>query len=712
MIGELLALAQQEKTPVVLIDRDDIVVRESCILDIKLPFVRDENGDGLVHVVGDDIFVQLGKAAIVGCAPGTAPDACTGTAITVTGKNVLVRGGFIAGFKAGIVARGADGLVIDGVSFSDMFRQRLRSTPEAEDQADWLWPHENDGDEWLTNYGAAIYVAESKGVTLRNNFARSGQNGICLRRVDESQLYDNDMSFLSGWGLALYRSSKNVVSRNSFDFCIRGYSHGRYARGQDSAGILCFEQSSDNLFVENSATHGGDGFFGFAGNEALDGPLPDHKGVGCNRNLLYGNDFSYAAAIGIEMTFSRDNRFELNRLEGCNYGIWGGYSNHTLVIGNEISGNALSGIAVEHGSDWVISLNQFSNNARALEFWWDEDADLLSKPWAKVNPTQVRGLALQFNSFRDDRVQLELRGATTDVVWLGEGAVRERWTGDGLESVTVVERGGRATQYEQTNFDTPLPGKRVAVGALKRFDGRDKIIVTEWGPYDWRTPMLQRIEDRGGAHAWRLLGDEMPIGVDAGVEVKTKLDVSVSPAVITVSPRKPGAATPYELVVQVPSKAVLRGKAVLIDCEWNIGVFAYATDPRENLEAWHTEAQSAQFFSLPHLKLNFGRGSPSDLTGVPEAIVAAQLRRDHFGTLASTRVKLAAGRWRATTNSDDGVRVWIDDALMIDNWTWHPPTLDTTTFDVDGTRETVFRVEHFELDGFALLELALEPVAK
>src|SRR5687768_18079716 len=39
------------------------------------------------------------------------------------------------------------------------------------------------------------------------------------------------------------------------------------SRGQDSAGILCFEQSSDNLFAENSATHGGDGFFGFRSEE-------------------------------------------------------------------------------------------------------------------------------------------------------------------------------------------------------------------------------------------------------------------------------------------------------------------------------------------------------------------------------------------------------------------------------------------------------------
>ena len=40
-------------------------------------------------------------------------------------------------------------------------------------------------------------------------------------------------------------------------------------RGQDSAGIFVFEQNCDNVFAENSATHGGDCFFGFAGKEAI-----------------------------------------------------------------------------------------------------------------------------------------------------------------------------------------------------------------------------------------------------------------------------------------------------------------------------------------------------------------------------------------------------------------------------------------------------------
>ena len=56
----------------------------------------------------------------------------------------------------------------------------------------------------------------------------------------------------------------NVIARNACDYCIRGYSHGVYNRGQDSAGILMFEQCSRNVIADNSVTHGGDGIFGFA----------------------------------------------------------------------------------------------------------------------------------------------------------------------------------------------------------------------------------------------------------------------------------------------------------------------------------------------------------------------------------------------------------------------------------------------------------------
>jgi parallel beta-helix repeat protein len=703
----------QDKLQTVLVEHDDTEIARSCTVDTNSTVLVDANGDGLIHVVGSDIVVQFARTPFTGSAPNVPPDEYKGIGVRVSGKNVTLRGAIVQGFKAGIVANKCDGLVLEGCEVSNNYHQHLKSTPQAEDGADWLYPHHNDADEWLTNYGAGIYVSESNNVTLRYNRSRNGQNGICLRRVNDSKIYDNDMSWMSGWGLALYRCSKNVVSHNSFDFCIRGYSHGVYARGQDSAGILCFEQCCDNVFAYNSATHGGDGFFGFAGSEALEGEMPSHEGVGCNRNLLYGNDFSYAAAIGIEMTFSFDNRFEKNKLAGSNYGVWGGYSQGTAIVDNEIAANTISGIAIEHGSRWDINHNSFAKNERAIELWWNENPGFATNPWGKVNPTDSSRYTIRDNRFDADKVQLELRGGTKQVLWYPnqDGADRSHWRID--DKSEVIDFGGVHDILEFTYHDRleKLPGKRVAVGALKPLEGRDKIIITEWGPYDWHAPYLQRVSDRGEAHVWRLLGDEMPLSLVAGQDVVVKLDASVQPAEIVVSPRKPGTAAAYELVAQMPSKAVLKGKAVLLACNWHIGVFAYKNDPREKLDAWHDEAKSAVFFDAPRLKLDYGMGGPSDLPNAPDAIKAAKLPKEHFGTIATTSVLLPKGDWQLKTNSDDGVRVWIGGVLMVDNWTWHGPTVNVANFDVDGTKPIELRVEHFELDGFSVLEVELERVS-
>lgn len=50
--------------------------------------------------------------------------------------------------------------------------------------------------------------------------------------------------------------------------------------------MLVYEQSSANTFYKNNVTHGGDGFFLWAGQTTMD----TGKG-GCNDNLLLENDF-------------------------------------------------------------------------------------------------------------------------------------------------------------------------------------------------------------------------------------------------------------------------------------------------------------------------------------------------------------------------------------------------------------------------------------
>ena len=635
--------------PVVIVDRDNVEVDQSCIVEIHADLIEDSDRNGVIHIVADDITVEFfrepPKRELIQVAEGTPWDAIEGIGIRIDGrKNVTLRNAHAHRFKVGIYATNADGLTLENCDVAGGYQKRLGSTPEQEDSSDWLWPHANDNHEWMNRYGAGIYVEDSDNVTIRGCFARRRQNGIILDNVNDSRIYDNDCSFLSGWGLAMWRSNRNMVSRNAFDFCVRGYSHGVYSRGQDSAGILMFEQCSDNIIAENSATHGGDGFFGFGGSEALGekwlaeerARLRKETGVesvdhlivypaeliefckdrGNNRNILIDNDFSYAVAHGIEMTFSFDNQFIGNRIEGCGFcGVWGGYSQRTLIVDNDFircgfPGNGLErgGVNIEHGRGNRIQDNRFDGNACGVHVWWDEDPHLMPMAWSKANDPRlfeereggiVRSEVAQprmlpsidefiaGNSFTLDRVGVQTRNGDrimfVDNTFRGVG--REL---DNTDSQIITEV-FHVPGWERPEI-APLGEKR-PVGARAALAGRHNIIVTEWGPYDWRGPLLHQVARENGSHVYHLLGELRHDRVSSsdGVSVQVLERPDDGPHFV-VKPEQPGSITPYEITVETPRGAVT-ASGVIIDTEWNVRFFPYQTDPRDDPGAWRAESE-------------------------------------------------------------------------------------------------------------------------
>jgi parallel beta-helix repeat protein len=479
---------------------DDTRIERSGRVELPQGVLRDARGDGVLQIAGEGITVEL-AGELRGAAEGEAADGFTGVGIRVTGKNVTLRGARVAGFKVGIHAVGADGLVLEDCDVSGNFRQRLKSTKEKEAEEDWLNPHANDGREWFTSYGAGIYVERASGVTVRRCRARAGQNGLVLDRCEKATVYDNDFSFLSGWGIALWRSSDNVIARNACDFCIRGYSHGVYNRGQDSAGILLFEQCSRNVIAENSATHCGDGFFAFAGQEALGGVPPpaadfDYTGRGCNQNRIVRNDFSYAAAHGLELTFSFGNEISENRLVGnaiC--GIWGGYSRGTRIERNTIEDNGAQGyglerggVNIEHGQENAIRFNKFRGNACGVHLWWDEDSHLAELPWVRANGHASRDEILHMNWFDADALGVHLRGSTSVLT------SRNRFLGVPKEFDAGAEAQVRVSEAHDQSGEPlvglapglELPGTARPVGARPTLRAREKIVIDAWGPVEPR----------------------------------------------------------------------------------------------------------------------------------------------------------------------------------------------------------------------------------
>ncbi len=94
------------------------------------------------------------------------------------------------------------------------------------------------------------------------------------------------------------------------------------------------------------------------------------------------------------------------------------------------------------------------------------------------------------------------------------------------------------------------------------------------------------------------------------------------------------------------------------------------------------------------IDFNWGGGSPG--TGVPV---------DNFSTRWQRYVWLDAGTYRFTLSVDDGVRLWVDDHLLIE--AWQDPQV--ATFQADATLSQGYhrvRLEYYEAGGWAGVQLS------
>jgi len=96
-------------------------------------------------------------------------------------------------------------------------------------------------------------------------------------------------------------------------------------------------------------------------------------------------------------------------------------------------------------------------------------------------------------------------------------------------------------------------------------------------------------------------------------------------------------------------------------------------------------------------QIDFNWGSDSPAPGVINA--------DHFSVRLTRNIEATPGRYRFTTTSDDGIRVWVDNALIINQWNDHA----SQTFAADwvltaGSHPVV--VEFYENAGWAVARLS------
>ncbi len=126
--------------------------------------------------------------------------------------------------------------------------------------------------------------------------------------------------------------------------------------------------------------------------------------------------------------------------------------------------------------------------------------------------------------------------------------------------------------------------------------------------------------------------------------------------------------------------------------------------PPVNFSGWKGE-----YFDNPNLQgdpvlirddaeINFNWGTESPAAGMPADNWSARW--------TNTRDEVAAGTYRFSVWVDDGVRVWLDDVLIIDGWV--SGNARNYTADVNVTKGThSVRVEYFEGVGAAMIQLSI-----
>jgi parallel beta-helix repeat protein len=484
---------------------------------------------------------------------------------------------------------------------------------------------------------------------------------IYLEDVDTTELRDN-VALRGMNGVLLVRSHRVLIRDNNFSF-------------NSGLGIGLY-RSSDNTIIHNQLDYNVRGYshrFFSRGQDSADlllfeqscrnivafnslthggdgvflwaGQTTMDSGTGgANDNLFYGNDVSYATANGVEATFSR-NRIVANRAWGSEYGVWGGYSFETEISDNDFKGNR-TGIAIEHGQDNMIIGNRFDRDSTAIRLWADSIA---ASDWGypKHHDTRSRDYRILGNEFVGNRTTLNTRNTT------------------GLDTTSTTLR------QPPPSLITGLINESMKFPAsyLSERD-RAAIIVDEWGPYDYSTPKLwPAVADSTRANPLKLVTLGPPgrwfVVSERGVRLSRTIGAIGDAIDVSVLP---DSVNDWQLTLE--SHGVRFSYAWFEPrIDWTI-VFPDSTRVARRLDFMWYRPQSS-----------------------------------NWSLSATGPVELPPGTYSLRTISDDGIRVWIDGVLAIDDWTPHESQVDYAPLSA-GRHE--LRVEYRQVDGW--LELRVDIV--
>jgi hypothetical protein len=152
------------------------------------------------------------------------------------------------------------------------------------------------------------------------------------------------------------------------------------------------------------------------------------------------------------------------------------------VISNNLFAYNKVGIAIEHGQQDTISANEFEGNKESIRLWArkQQPADW---GYAQKRDTRSRDYQITSNSFDADTLVFNI--INTSGVIVSRNMIRNARQVYKIDSITALtlDTAGKMKDWEER-----LENARNSDRVIKR--DRHNIRITEWGPYDFRSPIV------------------------------------------------------------------------------------------------------------------------------------------------------------------------------------------------------------------------------